>query len=134
MIDTAVYQVLAGSIGVTSISPRVYFMAAPDDATQYPCSEYKLVGGASEAGLTTTGVLRARVEINAYGFDAEVVANLSLQQVLAVESLNAGGTTQLADRVRLLSVELLNPGTDFVTEQRIFRRMVEFYVFYTLPS
>jgi hypothetical protein len=45
-----------------------------------------------------------------------------------------GWSATLSDGTRVLDTTVLNPGTDFCSEQRIFRCMCEFYVLYTLPT
>ena len=45
-----------------------------------------------------------------------------------------GWSQKLDDGLDVITSLLLNPGTDMVSEERIFRCMVEFYILYTLPA
>lgn len=79
--------------------------------------------------LRTTGTTRQRIEFNGHAQDyvtAEAIRS-------AIRSALDGWSQKLSDGTNVLDAQVLNPGTDFVTEQRIFRCMVEFYVLYTLP-
>lgn len=130
MIDAGLYALLAADAGVSAITARIFQGDGPPDMTQLPCVAYSFVGGSSDPGLTTSGVLRQRVEINAMSTASEQASDLRNAIIKAVN----GWQQQLTDGTNVVSTTLLNPGTDFVTEDRIFRRMCEFYVLYTLPS
>lgn len=131
MIDAGIVSVLSGDATVTAIcATRFFQMDAPPDVAEMPCLTYMFVGGSSQPTLGTSGVIRQRVQLDAHSLDADKAKDLSAAIVNAL--LGWSGT--LTNGVHVLLTELLNPGTDFVNEQRIFRRMVEFYVSYTLPA
>lgn len=130
MIQEGLYSLLANNGGVRSlINGRVYPVLAPDDLAQYPCISYSCVGGSVAPTLDTSGVLRQRVELNALAQDYATAANIREAIVAAIN----GYQGRLDDGTRILNTVLLNPGTDFCSDQRVFRCMAEFYFFYTLP-
>jgi Protein of unknown function (DUF3168) len=131
MIDEGLYALLAADDGVLAIvNARIFQVAVPEDLDQYPCVGYSFVGGASDPTFTTSGVIRQRVELNAYSVNPSEAANLRAAIIKAVN----GWQQTLSDGTNVLNTYLLNPGTDFVGEDKIFRRMCEFYVLYTLPT
>jgi hypothetical protein len=111
---------------------------APPDLASMPCITYAFVGGSSDPTSNTSGVLRQRVELNAQVVNpanslspraiAGKIRRAIILRVNGWQENNVGG-----DGTNVLNAVLLNPGTDFVTEERIFRMMCEFYVLYTLP-
>lgn len=121
----------------TYVAGDVFGDSAPPDQTALPCLCYSLVGGASEPTLNGPGVIRQRIEINALamqpagGIGPRAIAGKIRAAVIA--RLN-GWQHTLTDGTVVLNAVLLNPGTDFVTEERVFRCMCEFYVLYTLPT
>jgi hypothetical protein len=125
------FAVLAGNSGVTGLVGERFFEGdAPDDLAQYPCLTLALVGGSSTPTLNTSGTVRQRVELN--GFALTYPAADAIRSAI-IAALN-GWQETLEDGTNVLETSLLNPGTDFVSEQRIFRCLVEFYVLYTLPT
>lgn len=138
MIDEGIYSLLAADAGVSAlVDGRIYAVEGPPDATKMPYVVYRFVGGSASPTLSTSGVLRQRVEVDAYaaapsaGLQPGTVAAKIRTAVIA--ALN-GWQQTLSDGTRVLDTYLVNPGTDFCTEQMIFRCMVEFYVDYTLPA
>ncbi len=145
MIAQGLYSLLSASQGGdavdTYVAGRIFAGAAPDDLTQYPCIAYSFVGGASEPALTSSGVVRQRVEVNAFAVMPDVVNSLQPYDVAGkirmaiIKRINGWQQNSVGgDATNVLDASLLNPGTDFVTEDRIFRCLCEFYVLYTLPS
>ncbi len=138
MIEAGLYALLAADAGVTAlVAGRIFQGAAPDDLEQYPCIAYSLVGGSSDPTMQTPGMIRQRVEIN--GFAAAAAngsspATVAAQIRAAAITALSGWQQTLGDGTNVTNAYLLNPGTDFVSEQRIFRCMCEFYVLYTLPT
>ena len=131
MITEGLYALLAADSGVSAIvGARIYYVEAPPDLTKYPCVAYRLVGGNSNPTFNTSGTLRSRVEIDAYAINGSVADELRGAVINAVN----GWQQKLGDNTNVLDAILLNPGTDFCSEERIFRCMCEFYVLYTLPS
>lgn len=131
MIDQGLYALLAADAAVSAIvAGRVFRMKAPPDLTQLPCLVYSFVGGAAEPTLRSRGVYRQRVQMDALALDADTVAQLRTATLTALD----GWTATLDDGTRVLDTQVLNPGTDFADEDRIFRCMAEFYVWYTNPA
>jgi hypothetical protein len=137
MVDQGLFALLAADPGVAALVPQGQIFAgdAPDDFALYPCISYSLVGGSSAPTLSTSGVIRQRIEINSCA--AQPANNLSpgtlaAQIRAAVITAVNGWQQKLPDGTNVLNATLLNPGTDFISEQRIFRCMCEFYVLYTL--
>lgn len=122
---------LAADAGVSALVGAKFFEGAmPPDFKMYPCVSFAFVGGSAESTLDTSGVIRQRVEMNGGALDYPTADAIRTALIVALN----GWQQRLADGFNVLNTTLLNPGTDFVTEQRIFRCMVEFYVLYTLPS
>jgi hypothetical protein len=131
MVDEGLYALLQADSGVNAIAGgRIYQVTPPvDSLANFPCISYAFVGGSADPTFSTSGVLRQRIELNAYSLDASQAAQLRDAVIKAVN----GWQQRLGDGTNVLNTELANPGTDFVTEQLLFRRMCEFYVLYTLP-
>jgi hypothetical protein len=131
VIQAGIFAVLAAATGVTGLVGQRFFEAdAPDDLAQYPCISMSLVGGSSAPTLSTSGTVRQRVELNGFALDYPTADAIRSAIIAALN----GWQETLGDGTNVLETELLNPGTDFVSEQRIFRCLVEFYVLYTLPT
>lgn len=131
MIDAGIYALLSADSAVSAlVGNRIYETVAPDDLTEYPCVSYSFVGGGNEQTLSTTGVFRQRVQFDCFSVDAPETAK-AIAAAVMMAVINWDGV--LANGVNVLNTNLINPGTDFATEQRMFRRMIEFYVIYTLP-
>lgn len=137
MIDAGMVTLLAENSAVAAlVRDRIFAIAAPDDLLLYPCIAYSFVGGASEPTFDTPGLIRQRVQIDAFAVKSS--GSLSAGSVAAairsavIEAIN-GWQQVLFDGTNVLDAVLLDPGTDFVSEDRIFRAMCEFYVLYTLP-
>lgn len=138
MIETGLYALLAADAGVSAlVAGRVYSGAAPDDLAQYPCVVYSMVGGSSEPTLNTPGMIRQRVQIDGFAASpsgANTPGTIAAQIRAAVIAALSGWQQTLGDGTNVSNTVLLNPGTDFVSEQRIFRCMCEFYVLFTYPN
>lgn len=135
MIEEGIYALLAADTGVSAlVAGRIFAIAGPPDRAQMPYLVYSLVGGSSDQTLRTSGVNRHRLQIDAYAADpngsdgpAKVAAQIRAAAIAALEGWNG----QLSGGINVLDTLTLNPGTDFCTEQMIFRCMAEFYVLYT---
>lgn len=138
MIDAGLYALLAADSGVAAlVGANIFAGDAPDDDAMYPCVTYSFVGGSSNPTLSTSGTIRQRVEINGHAMlPSGTMAAGSVAAAIRAAVIKAvnGWQQLLSDGTNVLSADLLNPGTDFVSEQRIFRCMCEFYVLYTLPA
>lgn len=132
MIRVGIYQLVSGDPTVHGLAPRGFYGQVPDDLTQYPCWSYKLVGGANNQTLRTSGVFRQRVEFNGWAQSAETAA--SIRDAISA-LVGDWGSATLGNGVNVLTTNIANSGTDFDPgDSRIFRCMVEFYVLYTNPS
>lgn len=138
MLQEGLYSLLSGSSSITSlVGTRIFAVDAPPDlvdaagSANYPCITYSCVGGSGDPTMITTGVDRQRIELNALSFNSYKEAATIRA---AIRKLLDGWSQLLGDGTNVLGAILLNPGTDFVTEQRCFRCLVEFYVDITLPS
>jgi hypothetical protein len=131
MIDAGLYTLLSGDSALTALATGgIFAVAAPDDASKYPCVAYSFVGGSAEPTMNTSGVYRQRIELNGLAFDRPTAAAIRAAIIKALD----GWRQLLGDGTNVITAEVLNPGTDFISEQRIFRCLVEFYVHYTLPN
>jgi len=143
MVDAGLCALLSGNSVLTALlasadgQPAIFAGDAPDDLAMYPCVSYAFVGGSADPTMQTSGMIRQRIEIN--GFATLPSGSLSAGSVAAairsavIAAVN-GWQQLLSDGTNVSNAELLNPGTDFVSEDRIFRCMCEFYVYYTLPT
>lgn len=138
MIDAGLDALLAADSGVAAlVGANIFAGDAPDDAAMYPCVTYSFVGGSSNPTLNTSGTIRQRVEINGHAMmPSGTLTAGSVAAAIRAAVINAvnGWRQLLGDGTNVLSTTLANPGTDFVSEQRIFRCMCEFYILYTLPA
>lgn len=131
MLQEGLYSLLKNSSAVASlVGGRIFPAEAPDDLAEYPCVVYSLVGGSSGQTLDTTGVSRQRLEVNGYSFNSYAEA---AKIRAAVAGAIEGWSQLLTDGTNILDSISIGPGTDFVSEQRCFRCMVEFYVLFTQP-
>ena len=131
MIQEGLYAQLFDNSALGALcGGRIFEVVAPDDLAQYPCVAYVCVGGASEPSFTSSGVLRQRVEVSCFAVDYSVAAQMRAAVIAALD----GWQQLLTDGTNVLEATILNPGTDFCSEQRIFRCMAEFYILYTLPG
>ena len=143
MIDAGLYALLAGNSALTALlaatnsQPCIFAGDAPDDLALYPSVAYSFVGGSADPTMQTTGMIRQRVQIDAFatvpsgGLSAGSVA--AAIRAAVIKAVN-GWQQVLGDGTNVLNAVLLNPGTDFVSEDRIFRAMCEFYILFTLPT
>lgn len=130
----AAMQASAALQSLIGTSPmRIFEVAAPPDLQQYPCLSFAFVGGSAQELLSPTSkaVPRQRFEVNGLALSYSIAAQIRAEAILA---LKAAAAQICADGSGLLAVNLLNPGTDLVSEDRVFRCLAEFYVFSTLPS
>lgn len=141
MIDSGLYALLAADNGGDAIDQlaggRVFAVEGPPDMAEMPYLVYSFVGGLAAPALTSSGVLRQRVQIDAFAAQASgTVQPGTIAAMLrnAVIPRVDGWREMLADGTNVLNAIVLNPGTDFCTEQRVFRCMCEFYIDYTLPT
>jgi hypothetical protein len=139
VIEAGIYALLAADAGVSAlVAGRIFQGVAPSDQSQYPCVVCSFVGGSSEPTFQGAGMIRQRVQIDAFAAvpsgtnsPGTVAANI---RAAVIRALNGWQQTALDDGTFVSSAVLLNPGTDFVSEQRIFRCMCEFYVLFTIPN
>lgn len=131
MIGPGIFQQLTGDAAVAAIiGQRVFSSVGVPDLSQLPCLVVSTVGGSVDYTLSTSGVLRQRVQIDALSMDSEQCGALRDAAMLALSGWHGPQTSG----ANVLDTLLLNPGTEFVDEERVFRQMLEFYVFYTLPT
>lgn len=132
MIQEGLFARLSADAGVQAlIGTNIFEVEPPPDLSQYPCGSYKCVGGSSGLGFDNSDVTRQRIELNGYSFNSYgEAAKIAAAMAAAID----GWTAALPDGNTVINTVSLNPGTDFVTEQRCFRCMREFYVDYTQPS
>lgn len=134
MIDQGIAALLAANAGIAAlVGQRIYRMKAPPDLQQLPCLVYSFVGGAAEPTLTSRGVYRQRVQVDALAWGNGADATAATLRAEAIAALD-GWTSVLADGTAVINTTVANPGTDFVEDEEIFRCMAEFYVYYTNPA
>lgn len=137
MIDAGIYQQLSGNAAITAIvGSEIFAGGAPPDRKTFPRVVYKLVGGSSDPTLATSGTIRQRVQIDSEAVDpdasGDAPGDIAVQLCdLVIATLN-GWQGKIPNGPNVLNTWLINPGTDYLDEDRIFGRLCEFYVLYTL--
>jgi hypothetical protein len=132
MIQEGMVAKLLADPGVSAIAGlNVYAMLAPDESLLfYPCVSYSFVGGSQELTFTNRGYRQQRVELNAHAMSYAVAAQLRAAIIVALQDWKA----VLSDGTDVIGTNLVNPGIDFLGDDRIFRCLVEFYVNYNSPN
>jgi Protein of unknown function (DUF3168) len=131
MMQEGLYSLLAADAGVSAlVGANIFQIEAPDDLSFYPCATYKCIAGTTEDTLDGCHVIRQRVELAGYAAGPGAGAKAARIRAAIIKALD-GWKQTLADGTDVKGVELINPATDFCSEQRIFRCMCEFYVLYS---
>lgn len=130
-LPAGIFSLLTANAAVSAlIASRVYPVLLPEDPT-LPAICYKLIGGRSDATLSTSGMQRTRLEINCYGADYDGASALRTAVIKALEGYQGA----LSDGTFLQNADLVSPGTDFFEDEpRQYRCMVEFYLLYTFQN
>jgi len=136
MIDQGIVSLLAADTGIAAIlatggAGSIFQTETPEDLAQYPCIGYQLVGGNSDSTLSTSGMQKARLQIDCWALTGDVAKNLAAAVIAALNCYQG----QLSDGTRLLDAQLVHPGADvFGSGSRYFCRMLEFYLFFNFTS
>lgn len=110
----------------------MFQVATPPDKTQYPCLSYSMVGGSAPgAANDSRGSDRQRVQLDCWGTTPEAAKALADAVMAAFD----GYSGVLEDGTVVSRVQRLHRGIDFFSSESLFfRRLLEFYVFYTLTN
>jgi hypothetical protein len=132
VIQEGIVARLLADPGVAAIAGgNIFAMLAPDESLLfYPCVSYALVGGSQELTFTNFGYRQQRIELNAHALSYAAAAQLRAAVIVALQDWKQ----ILADGTDIIGTNLVNPGIDFLGEDRIFRCLVEFYVNYNSPN
>ena len=130
ILKDVIAELSTGSSLTALIGARFFEAAPPPDLTQYPCIALTLVGGSSSDTIDGADVYDQRLEISAYALDFPTADAIRT----AVIRTLSGWYGPQSDQVNILNTHILNPGTDMVSEDRVFRCLVEFHVLYCVLS
>jgi hypothetical protein len=118
------------------VAARVYPLVLPD-AGAFPAITYQQIGGSSAATLNTSGMQRARLQIDCWS--APLPQGGTYRQAAALRDAVIGALNgwqgTFADGTAVSNIVLLGPGTDFFVHEALqYRCMVEFYLLYTFTN
>jgi hypothetical protein len=131
LIQEGLFARLAADAGVLAlVGGNIFAGAAPDDLSLYPCASYTFVGGSDAVTFSGKHETRSRVELNGHALTYAAAAKIRLAIIKALD----GWAATLTDGTVVTATTLINPGLDFVGEDRIFRHLVEFYVDFNPPT
>lgn len=120
------YSLLAGTASIAAlVGTRISPLVLPESPT-LPAITYRTVGGSSKPTFTTAGQQRVRMEFNCWGAAALDAFNLRATLVAALN----GYTGTLSDGTNLQNAQRLQNVDYFDHDARIYRAMVEFYLFF----
>ena len=116
---------------VTSIaSGNIYAILAPGDQCMYPCVSYRLVGGSQELTYRECPYRMQRVEFACHALDYASAVQLRDAVTVALQDWKE----VLSDGTDVILTNCVNPGTDFLGDDRMFSCLVEFYFNYNSPN
>jgi hypothetical protein len=118
VIEANIYDVLAAGLG--SAAPGGIFPVVLPEANALPALTYQLVGGRVDPTFSTSGMKRARLQLDCWG--ATYLAAITLRSA-AIQAFDGYLDANI-------NVQLLQSLDHFDDDARIYRAIVEFYVFY----
>ena len=132
MIQEGFVAKLLADPGVKAIAGgNVYALLAPDDSLlSYPCVSYRLIGGSQYLTYDRVGNRQERIEFAAHALDYATAAQLRAAVTTALQDWKQ----VLSDGTDVIGTNLANPGTDFLSTDRIFSCMCEFYIDFNPPN
>src|SRR5215472_2187394 len=84
MLQEGLAALLAANGAVSAIAgDRIFAVVASDDAAQYPCVSYALVGGTSDPTLDGPGMRAARLELNGFSLNSYAEAHRLREALIA---------------------------------------------------
>ena len=130
MIDEGLFYLLSHTTAITSIcGTRIYPSAFPPDPT-YPAISYKLIGARPDPTLSTPGYQRFRYEFDCRAVDAVVAGDLRQALRQTLEGYNG----LLNDGTFLQDGQFIQTVDDFADDPRVYRRMIEIYLFFNFSN
>jgi hypothetical protein len=131
MFQEGLVALLKADAGVSALCSHFFAVEASDDPTKYPCVSYALVGGTSDHTLDGKAPNFSRLELSAHSLASYAEADKIRAALMAAVD---GWRATLPNGFRVENAELVNPGTDFVSVQGVFRCLCEFRVFFNFPT
>ena len=123
MIETDLYNVLSTSSPITSITgSNIYPVAMPTNV-QAVSLTYRLVGTVSDPTLDTSGLQKARFQLDCWAADYNDAITLRAAVVSVLNGYENAAT---------FAAQLLNQADYFENELLRYRAVVEFYLLYDL--
>jgi Protein of unknown function (DUF3168) len=127
VIEAGIFNLLSTTAAITAIcGERIFPDVLPKAPTQ-PSLTYHFVGGTQDPTFTTRGMQRWRLEIVA---EAPTAAGAIGLRNAVIAALN-GYQGMLSDGTFLQNCDFLQLMDAYDHEALIYRRMVEFYLYFT---
>lgn len=128
MIEESLFSALQDA-SVTSLAAGGIYPLEPREDKPYPQIVYRFIASTSTPTLDTSGMFRARVEINCLADNYSDAAKLRS----AVTGVLDGYISPPSDATRIQNAIILNGEMDdFDKEAREYRCLCEVYLYYTL--
>lgn len=130
MIEQGLWQLLSTTSAIASLcGTRIYPVTLPTGPA-YPCVLYKTIAAKPSPTLQTSGYQRWRIEFDCF---AETYAGAAAVRS-ALRSTLEGFRGTLNDGTYLQDAQFIQLGDMFEDDARVYRCMVEFYLFFDFSS
>lgn len=130
MIDAGLFHLLSTATAITDICQTRIFPVLLPTGPDYPAVTYQLISATPQPTLNTSGFQRWRIQFDCWGKSYADAAGL---RAALVKTLN-GFQGVLSDGTRLQNADFLQLTDFFADDARVYRCMVEFYLYFTLSS
>lgn len=130
MIEAGLYNLLSTATAITALcQTRIYPDVRPT-SPQYPLIEFKEIGGKADPTLDTSGMQRDRFQFDCCGLTKSAAATLRDALRLTLNGYNG----LLSDGTYLQDAVLINKGSSYSDDPRIYCATYEFYLLYNFTS
>lgn len=130
MIDAGLWHLLSTTAAITAIcKTRIYPIILPPDPT-WPAMTYQIIAATPEPTLDTAGFQRWRLQFDCW---ANTYADAASLRAALIRTLN-GYQGTLSDGTLLQDAEFIQVTDFFADDARVYRCMVEFYLYFTFSS
>jgi hypothetical protein len=130
MIEQGLWQLLSTTGAITTLcGTRIYPAVLPTDPT-YPCVLYKMIAAKPSPTMATSGFQRWRIEFDCFANTYLSAASLRS----ALRSTLEGYRGTLSDGTYLQDAQFIQLGDMFEDDARVYRAMIEFYLFFDFST
>lgn len=130
MIEQGLWHLLSTTTAITALcKTRIYPVILPTDPT-YPCALYKTIAAKPSPTMDTSGFQRWRVEFDCFAYAYMDAAALRS----ALRSTLEGYRGVLSDGTSLQDCQFIQLGDMFEEDARVYRCMVEFYLYFDFSN